>query len=141
MTSHLGLPPRSDCRSGDGRHALRRRWHGSRATVIATALVGGGLAGLALAQRPGRPVGPASESAAGTLWISTTPLDDGRQMLLVVDASARAAAVYHVEAATGALSLKSTRNLTWDLLVGEFNAGEPRPSAVRRMVEQDAPPR
>lgn len=138
MTSRDGLSPRSDSHSTGG----CRRWRGGpRGTLAAAVLVGGGLAGLALAQRPARPVGPASEAAAGTLWISTTPLDDGRQMLLVVDASARAAAVYHVEAATGALSLKSTRNLTWDLLVGEFNAGEPRPSAVRRMVEQDAPPR
>ena len=49
--------------------------------------------------------------------------------------------VHHVEATTGAIALKSTRNLTWDLLVGEFNTGEPRPAAVRRMVEQDSTPR
>lgn len=101
-----------------------------------------GAGGLAIAQRPGRASAPATDQAPGSgLWISAVPLEDGRQLLMVVDPAVRTAAVYHVEATTGVIALKSTRNLTWDLLVGEFNTGEPRPAAVRRMVEQDATPR
>lgn len=136
MPDRLSLPADDDSRATC---QPRRRQPGG--VVAVAALVGVGLAGLALAQRPARPLGPATESATGPLWISTTPLDDGRQLLLVIDSAARAAAVYHVDPGTGAVALKSTRNLTWDLLVGEFNAAEPRPSAVRRMVEQEAPPR
>ncbi|MFZ4733238.1 MAG: hypothetical protein ACOYK7_11930 [Pirellulales bacterium] len=108
-----------------------------RWAILAAGLVLGA-GGLAVAQKPGRAVPATAEPSAGNgLWISTSQLDDGRQVLVIVDPGVRTAAVYHVEAATGALALKSTRNLTWDLLVGEFNTGEPRPSAVRRMVEQD----
>jgi hypothetical protein len=122
-------------------------WRADRATanwsrgvlVVGLAL---GAGGLAIAQRPGRPPAPPADQTPGSsLWISAAPLEDGRQLLMVVDPAVRTAAVYHVEATTGAIALKSTRNLTWDLLVGEFNTGEPRPAAVRRMVEQDATPR
>jgi len=110
--------------------------HGSWGILAAGLILGAG--GFAAAQKPGRPVPASAELPAGNgLWISTSPLDDGRQVLVVIDPGVRTAAVYHVEAATGALALKSTRNLTWDLLVGEYNTGEPRPSAVRRMVEQE----
>jgi hypothetical protein len=122
-------------------------WRADRATgrwswgvlVVGLAL---GAGGLAIAQRPGRPQAPPADQTPGSgLWISAAPLEDGRQLLMVVDPAVRTAAVYHVEATTGAIALKSTRNLTWDLLVGEFNTGEPRPAAVRRMVEQDSTPR
>jgi len=116
------------------------RVSGSRGWVVLATGLALCAGGLALAQRPGR--APATDQApASGLWISAVSLEDGRQLLMVVDPAVRTAAVYHVEATTGAIALKSTRNLTWDLLVGEFNTGEPRPAAVRRMVEQDATPR
>lgn len=82
------------------------------------------------AQRPGRPA-----TEAGTLWISESPLDDGRRMLTVVDGASRHVAVYHVDAASGSLVLRSTRDISWDLLVDDFNAQEPRPAALRRMLQ------
>ena len=92
-------------------------------------------AGVAAAQRG--PRGPAATSTGhpGALWASATPLDDGRQMLLVVDQEHRALAVYHVDPASGTVSLKSSRDISWDLLVGEFNAQEPKPASLRRMLE------
>ena len=87
----------------------------------------------AAAQRPspgGNAVGP-----GGQLWISATPIDNARQLLIVIDPGARNAAVYHVDAAAGTLSLKSTRDISWDLLVGDFNAQEPKPAALRKMLE------
>lgn len=106
--------------------------------ALAAALAGGAM----LAAQPRTARGPTHGGVAGetgtSLWISATPLDDGRQLLLVVDPAARNAAVYHVDAATGALTLRSTRNITWDLLVPEYNAQEPRPAALRKMVENGA---
>jgi len=88
----------------------------------------------AAAQRPGR--GPvAAGSPGGTLWTMSAPLDDGRHLLLVLDQEQRAVAVYHLDPATGTLTLKSTRDIRWDLLVGDFNAQEPKPSALQKMLE------
>ena len=71
----------------------------------------------------------------GPLWTTLTPISEDRHMLLVVDPVERTAAVYHVDAATGTMTLKSARSIRWDLLVGEFNAQEPTPSALRKLIE------
>ena len=81
-----------------------------------------------VAQRPTAP-GP------GPLWISESPLDEGRRLLLVVDQEARHAAVYHVDAVAGTLTLKSCRNLHWDLTLDDFNAQEPKPDSLRNMLQ------
>jgi hypothetical protein len=69
------------------------------------------------------------------LWIADSALEDGRRLLLIVDSATRHAAVYHVDAATGTLTLRSTRDLSWDLVFEDFNAQEPKPAALRRMLE------
>ena len=89
----------------------------------------------AAAQRAARAPAAASTGHPGALWAATTPLDDGRQMLLVVDQEQRALAVYHLDPATGTVSLKSSRDISWDLIVGDFNAQEPRPASLRKMLE------
>ncbi|MFM8434300.1 MAG: hypothetical protein ACKOBP_03010, partial [Planctomycetia bacterium] len=68
------------------------------------------------------------------------PLDDTRRLLLVVDPQLKNAAVYHVDAAAGTLTLKSTRDISYDLLVGDFNAQAPKPADLKKMLEA-APPR
>ena len=100
--------------------------------VVAAILGSGGMA----AQRAGRSL-PAAGSGdqSGPLWTLATPLDDGRQMLLVVDQQNRTMAIYHVDPATGTLTLKSTRDVRWDLMVEDFNCLEPRPSALKKMLE------
>jgi len=103
----------------------------SAAVAIAAVLGGGGLA----AQRAGRAPQAAAGDQAGPLWTLSSPLDDGRQMLLVVDQQNRSLAIYHVDPATGTLTLKSTRDISWDLLVEDFNCTEPRPSALKKMLE------
>jgi hypothetical protein len=86
------------------------------------------------AQRAGRPV----PEATG-LWISDTVVDDARRLLVVVDPATRHAAVYHLDAASGALLLKSTRDISWDLMVDDFNAQEPRPAALKRLIQAGGP--
>jgi hypothetical protein len=85
-----------------------------------------------------RAAGPAG--TAGPLWVSETPLEDGRRLLVVVDATTRHAAVYHVDATTGSLTLRSTRDLSWDLRLDDFNAQEPKPAALRRLLETPVRP-
>lgn len=79
-----------------------------------------------------RPVAPGSRG--GPLWLSDSPLDDGRRLLVVVDSETRHAAVYHVDPA-GALTLKSARDISWDLLLDEFNGQEPKPATLRSMLQ------
>jgi len=82
----------------------------------------------------------ASPGASGPLWISETRLDDARRLLIVIDEVGRHAAVYHVDAAAGTLTLKSTRDVSWDLSVGDFNAQDPKPGAIQRMLQLPAVP-
>jgi len=94
-----------------------------------------------LAAGDGRAAGAtATAGTAGPLWVSESPLEDGRRLLIVVDAATRHAAVYHVDAATGSLTLRSTRDLSWDLRLDDFNAQEPKPAALRRLLETPARP-
>ena len=61
---------------------------------------------------------------------------DGRQQITIVDPRQRVMAVYHVDRVSGALSLKSVRNLTWDLQIEDFNSGTPAPRDIRALKEQ-----
>lgn len=82
------------------------------------------------AQRTGR----AGGDWAG-LWASESALPDGRRLLLVVDPASRHAAVYHVDADRGTLTLRSARDMSWDLMVEDFNAQEPKPAALRNLFQ------
>ena len=61
---------------------------------------------------------------------------DGRQQITIVDPRQRVMAVYHVDRVSGALALKSVRNLTWDLQIEDFNSGTPAPRDIRALKEQ-----
>lgn len=61
---------------------------------------------------------------------------DGRQQITVIDSRQRVMAVYHVDRATGALALKSVRNLSWDLLIEDFNSDKPTPRDVRALTQR-----
>ena len=121
---------------------MSNRSHRTRGFAVAGALVlvlsAAGLwwgGSQAAAQRPGRGPASAGSPPGSPLWTMSTPLDDGRHLLLVLDQEQRAVAVYHLDPATGTLTLKSTRDIRWDLLVGDFNAQEPKPSALQKMLE------
>ncbi|MFM8953795.1 MAG: hypothetical protein ACKOOF_12165 [Planctomycetaceae bacterium] len=98
--------------------------------VAAGLLCGLVTAGELAAQRP-LPAAP-----AGPLWVSDSPLEDGRRLLIVVDQATRHAAVYHVDPQSGGLTLKTARDISSDLLLDEFNAQEPKPAALRKLLEQ-----
>jgi hypothetical protein len=59
-------------------------------------------------------------------------------MLVVVDQTTRHVAVYHLDGAAGTLALRGTRDITWDLMVGDFNAQEPKPATLRKMLHAPA---
>lgn len=55
--------------------------------------------------------------------------------MILVDPETRVMAVYHVDA-SGKVSLRSVRNLQWDLLIEEFNGGSPSPREIRTLLNQ-----
>jgi hypothetical protein len=61
---------------------------------------------------------------------------DGRQQITLVDPRQRVMAVYHVDRTSGALQLKSVRNVQWDLLIEDYNSGTPAPRDIRALKEQ-----
>jgi len=61
----------------------------------------------------------------------TSEIDDHRQQLTVIDPVRRVVTVYHVAKDTGEISLKSARNIHWDLQLEEFNSTSPRPREIK----------
>jgi hypothetical protein len=57
-------------------------------------------------------------------------------ILTVVDPRERAMAVYHVDRSSGEITLKSVRNLTWDLQMVQFNSGNPLPQDIRNGLQR-----
>lgn len=78
-------------------------------------------------------------TAAEPLWVSTTPLEGNRQLLMVVDQQRKMLAVYHVDTTSGAVTLRSTRALGFDLQLEDFNATDPRPAALKTMLRLGGP--
>ena len=78
-----------------------------------------------------------SETAAGELiTVAAMVGDKGQvQQLTVIDPRMRVMSVYHLDLATGAITLRSVRNITWDLQLREFNGVAPLPQEIRALLE------
>ena len=99
--------------------------------LVAAALVCGLVtAGELAAQRP------LPAASGGPLWVSDSPLEDGRRLLIVVNQVTRHAAVYHVDPQSGSLTLKTARDISSDLQLDEFNVQEPKPAALKKLLDQ-----
>lgn len=83
------------------------------------------------AQRPA----PPSLGSPGLISHVTT-VGENRQQLTVLDPEMRVIAVYHVDLLKGNITLKSVRNIHWDLQMAEFNTEAPLPREIRLMLEQ-----
>lgn len=89
-----------------------------------------------LGQRPASPV-PHHVGAGEGITSHSVELPDGRQQITVIDGRNRAIGVYQIDPRSGAISLKSVRNVNWDLQMDEFNSGgNPSPKEIRSLLEQ-----
>jgi hypothetical protein len=84
-------------------------------------------------QTPAGPQQFALPARAPSLITHVTAAEGQPQVVTVIDADERVMAVYHVDRTTGEITLKSVRNMTWDLQMLEFNSGEPLPQEIREM--------
>ncbi len=88
----------------------------------------------ALVPRVGRAERAAPGGNGGLIALSA-PGEHGQQVTLI-DPETRVVGVYHIDAATGEIVLKSIRNIHWDLQMNEFNGTSPLPSEVRSMLDR-----
>ena len=64
----------------------------------------------------------AQDRAAAADLIALSYDAGGTQQITVVDPRGRSLAVYHVDRVTGGLTLKSVRNIAFDLQIEDFNS-------------------
>jgi hypothetical protein len=62
-------------------------------------------------------------------------VEGGRQQVTVIDPIKRVICVYHIDTPTGAITLKSVRNISGDLQIDDFNGVNPLPRDVRAQLE------
>ena len=112
--------------------------------AILGTLVGVGLvmAAVAMAEQRGE-VLPQRETLAmpataggRELVVVPTTLGEKVQVLTVVDPRQQVLSVYHIDLATGKITLKSVRSIHWDLQIDHLNTDEPLPQQIRSMWEQ-----
>ena len=60
---------------------------------------------------------------------------DGNQQVVLIDPKSHVMSVYHVARSSGTITLRSVRNVHWDLQMDEFNSGTPSPQEIRAMLD------
>jgi hypothetical protein len=78
---------------------------------------------------------PAAAAANSEMVVIPTIVGDKSQLLTVVDPRLRVLSVYHIDLATGVITLKSVRNIQWDLQMSYLNNEKPLPQEIRSLLE------
>ena len=77
-----------------------------------------------------------SADRPGNLITHVTATDGQPLTVTVIDSEARRLAVYHVDRQTGEITLKSVRNITWDLQMIDFNTANHCRKIVRSGLQK-----
>ena len=72
----------------------------------------------------------------GELIAVPSPMGDKGQLLTVLDPRQQTMGVYWIEAGTGKITLRSVRNIRFDLMMTDFNGDNPLPREIRLQLEQ-----
>lgn len=118
-----------------------------RAILGFLVVVGIVMAAAAVAQQRGEgyaqrmaatPGSQAPGAVAGTeLIVVPALLGEKVQMLTVVDPRQHVVCVYHIELATGEITLKSARNIHWDLQINDLNNKGLLPHEIRANAQSE----
>lgn len=73
--------------------------------------------------------------AAEGLIVVPGPADGKGQLITVIDSRQRVMSVYRIDAADGKISLRSVRNIHWDLQMSYYNCENPLPPEIRAGLE------
>jgi hypothetical protein len=91
----------------------------------------------AWAQRPAIPPTvnfPERQPATGELIALSFDAGGGRQHITLIDPRTHMLSVYAVDPTTGEVSLRSVRNVHWDMQMDEFNGTTPSPREIRALL-------
>ncbi len=92
------------------------------------------------AASPPLPAVAAPPAGGQTQWkILENP--NGPHAALIFDPVRQVFAVYHIDAGSGQIMLKSVRNLSADLRLEQFNSGAPAPKDIQAMLDEARGPR
>ncbi len=72
----------------------------------------------------------------GELIAVPSPMGEKGQMLTVLDPRQQTMGVYWIEAGSGKITLRSVRNIRFDLMMTDFNGDNPLPREIRVQLEQ-----
>jgi hypothetical protein len=86
---------------------------------------------------PGREAAPsgAAFSDRGLLAFSET-VAQKYQQVTVIDPKREVMSVYHVDLASGTITLRSVRTIRWDLQMSDYNGQRPLPREIQALSEQ-----
>ena len=80
---------------------------------------------------------PGPQPICGSELIAVpSPVGEKGQMLTVLDPRQQTMGVYFIEAGTGKITLRSVRNIRFDLMMTDFNGENPLPREIRLQLEQ-----
>jgi hypothetical protein len=100
--------------------------------LLGASLVMGAMAGRSSSESAyGPPIDLPARASGSELFTQVTATDGAPLTVTVIDPRQRVMAVYHVDRASGEITPKSVRNVTWDLQMIEYNSGKPLPQDVR----------
>jgi hypothetical protein len=101
--------------------------------LLGASLVIGALAGRSSSEPAYRPSIdlPARCGCTDSITHHVMASEGGPLTHTVFDPRQRVMAIYHEDRASGELTLKSVRNVSWDLQMIEFNSGKPLPQDIR----------
>jgi multidrug resistance efflux pump len=80
--------------------------------------------------------GPNVYGSGSELIAVPSPMGDKGQLLTVIDPRQQTMGVYAIEAATGKITLRSVRNIRFDVMMMDFNGDNPLPREIRSQLEQ-----
>jgi hypothetical protein len=100
--------------------------------LLGASLVIGAMAGRSSSEPAyGPPIDLPAHANGSELFTQVTAADGQPLTVTVVDPRQRVMAIYHVDRATGEITPKSIRNITWDLQMTDYNSGKPLPKDIR----------
>jgi hypothetical protein len=76
---------------------------------------------------------PPAIGGSDLIAVPSTAGDKG-QLLTVIDARNHTIGVYGIEPSSGKITLRSVRNISWDLEMMEFNSDTPSPKQIRSQL-------
>jgi hypothetical protein len=77
---------------------------------------------------------PGAATSNESILVTSNRTINGNMQMSVIDSQRKTMAVYEIDAVSGAIQLKSVRNMNADFLLDEFNGTDPTPEKVRGIL-------